>query len=57
MSIIILVAGLLGMGISLFFYKKGVVYCGFLIPPYVRKVEREKDSTLFRSFIIINNIQ
>jgi len=52
MSIIILVVGLLGVGISLFFYKKGVVYCGFLVPPYVRKVERGKDPTLFWSFII-----
>ena len=52
MSIIALAVGLLGMGISLFFYKKGMVYYGFLVPPYMKKVEREKDPTLFWSFII-----
>jgi len=53
MSIIILITGFFMMGLSLFFYKKGMVYWGFLVPPYMKKSDKVRDPTMFWLWITI----
>ena len=53
MSIIILILGFFVMCLSLFFYKKGMIYWGFLVPPYMRKADKIKDPMMFWLWITI----
>ena len=52
MAIVFLIVGLLTMGISLIFYRRGVVYWGFLVPPYLRKADRVGDPEIFWFWIV-----
>jgi len=45
--IIFLVAGFALMAVSLFFYKRGIIYWGYLSPFIAHKAEREKNPNVF----------